>query len=178
MANIRRIEMAIQVMKRVERGVKKGTHRFDLGTWSEAADDYGSDAYDPDKMDALYNKLSITPKNSQEYVKLSLKIFKAEHGIKATEKSYKECGTAACFSGWLAVSPEALAEGACASSDGDLVYSGFGARDGIAKFLDITVEEAYELVSPSGYACASSDVAITPADVLDKLYALLEKYDG
>jgi hypothetical protein len=91
-----------------------------------------------------------------------------------TESSAAECGTSACFSGWLMLSKEAKDEGAVATRDG-LMFNNETESGGIAKFLGITTHEAMRLVYPSNYHCANVQ-SIKPEDVMHRLYELTDKY--
>jgi len=96
--------------------------------------------------------------------------------VKTSEADLCDCGSAACFAGWLAVSPEFQAIGGGVDNTGiptykdedDAIESG---ADVIGRFFDIDHWDADNLIYPDHYAL---NRGIKPQDVIDKLEALLE----
>lgn len=67
-----------------------------------------------------------------------------------TEEKLHACGSAACFAGWVAVSPEFQADGGtCDGYTGAPMLDGFGGPNAIALWLDIDVKVASSLVVPN-----------------------------
>lgn len=103
-------------------------------------------------------------------------LFSGAHSTYAdSEKEATACGCVACFGGWLALSKEARAEGLTTRDDGVPFFNNELGTFGIALYLDITPTEAARLTMPDYYSCAGYN--IKEADVIDRLYALLDKYD-
>ena len=100
----------------------------------------------------------------------------ADQNAMTKEADLIDCGTAACFGGWLASSPEWFAQGG-SNMEGMPLLDGFEGSHAVAKFLDTDV--AYELCAtdPSrGKNLYGKDVSeIGVEDVLDKLYELREE---
>jgi len=118
-----------------------------------------------------------------------------ESGRAQSAEEIERCGTAACFSGWLAISPEVKAEGGWQEGDGSLGFNGdadsvVDSAKSIMNYLGVTLREAANLIYPSHYACngVAGDErhfnnnkhvgAITPEEVIVKLINLYEKYLG
>ena len=99
-------------------------------------------------------------------------------GVRHTEKDLHECGMAACFGGWVAVSPEFHKDGGLADDYG-LPYL-TGARGGvpsIAKWLGISIDDASDLAGLLPYlywgdALESERHTVTAQEVLDVLVRL------
>jgi hypothetical protein len=91
--------------------------------------------------------------------------------LRHTENDAVGCKTACCFSGWLALSQEASAEGASVSSGGSLKMNNQSGVEGMQEFLGIRYGEARELVLPTYYRCKPNAF-----DVLHKLYTLMDRY--
>ena len=101
-----------------------------------------------------------------------------------TESAAHSCGMAACFGGWVALSPEwKTCGGAFDETGGPLLVRGngryFGA-DAIAVWLNIPTWHAnlltctgYSIFSRSGFYDGKTITDITPKDVIDKLKILL-----
>lgn len=90
-----------------------------------------------------------------------------------TESKLHECGTAACFAGWLAVSPEFQEKGGSVDpSDGGPCYDlGYGSA-AVEKFLGISEELAEDLcavnLSESElYECDTEEITVN--DVIEAL---------
>jgi hypothetical protein len=93
---------------------------------------------------------------------------------KTDEESLRDCGMAACFGGWLAVSPEFQdAGGSCNRFDGYPVYKGRIGSHAIEEFLGIDESTAKKLCcekvkEPYGfYGCGRNK--ITAQMVAEKL---------
>lgn len=65
--------------------------------------------------------------------------------IATTEAEAQECGTAACFAGWVALSPEFQKDGGKVAIDGAPVYQYVNGYKAIALWLEIECIEAAEL---------------------------------
>lgn len=93
-----------------------------------------------------------------------------------TEEELHTCGTAACFAGWVAVSPEFQAAGGGVALDGAPRSSGTPAgAPSIARWLDIYYGDAQALCAISGTATVygtDSFESLTVDDVLSALYRL------
>ena len=86
------------------------------------------------------------------------------------------CGTAACFAGWLAVSPEFQADGGSITLSGAPVFQGFREDDAVAAYLEVDRKIAMRLCGLLGeveYYGVNNLHDITPRHVIDKLKELL-----
>ena len=98
-----------------------------------------------------------------------------------TEKSLLECGTVACFGGWVAVSPEFQRDGGTVDTDGAPIYKGQFDASAIAQWLGIPIETSRKIccigthydVCIEYYNVKHKD-DITPQMVIDKLRELLD----
>lgn len=66
-----------------------------------------------------------------------------------TEEDMHTCGTAACFAGWVAVSPEFKADGGVVLGGGTPLFGGKTESDAIAAWLGISDKLASNLVYPN-----------------------------
>lgn len=84
--------------------------------------------------------------------------------VRETEAGLHECGTAACFAGWLAVSPEFQASGGSLDTKGAPGMPAYKRHHGggaVAEWLEVEHEEARALIEllVFGEAYVSEDVA-------------------
>jgi predicted alpha/beta hydrolase len=92
-----------------------------------------------------------------------------------TPEEVVSCGSACCFSGWMALTPEVKAiKGVGMHLNGAMMYKGKRETTSIAKFLGITKDEAEQLIFPQNYPCRYDK--ITPEDVICRLEKLKDKY--
>jgi hypothetical protein len=92
-----------------------------------------------------------------------------------TEDEAVSCGTAACFSGWVNLSPEWQSQpGVVQNSWGAAIYKGKDPDESMAKWLGISVSQAYKMIySPYPYGkTRMQDVEI--CDVICKLQEILD----
>lgn len=154
----RRFNIAANVMRRVARG----SYNFNMGTWlllSEKQAQYFREKSGIEKMTTVITDKILV--NTVTNV--------------VNEQSAQECGTAACFSGWLGLSEEARAEGA-KTSFGGLTINGKQGAEGIAAFLGISLFEAEHLVYPAHYGCLRNDNP-NAYDVLNRLHRIAERHE-
>ena len=93
-------------------------------------------------------------------------------GAKSTEAELKDCGTPACFGGWLAVSPEFIALGGLCIKDGSPVFHCGTENRAISNFLFCNGNDqlGYELTDGgSGLYDDVKPSNITAAHVLERL---------
>lgn len=96
-----------------------------------------------------------------------------------TEDIAHACGTACCFAGWLALSPEFQQEGGSVNVIGSPSWKGEHGSAALASYLDvpwILAEDIAAMDAFRGYSDAYGKYVyeITPQDVIDKLNQLLE----
>lgn len=109
------------------------------------------------------------------------------------EEELHKCGTAACFGGWLAVSPEFKKVGGEVNRlSGAPKLASFIGADAVMRFLKLDCKEStlYEVKEYINNVCATGDMSITkfygvanvtditPQMVIDKLQVLLELPDN
>lgn len=101
---------------------------------------------------------------------------------KLTEADLHTCTSAACFGGWVAVSPEFIEDGGNATSSlGEPVYKSRYQDNAIAEWLDINGDEAEGLCAIVGRirledtypGVGTNRALITPEMVVDALIRLL-----
>lgn len=86
-----------------------------------------------------------------------------------------DCGTAACFGGWLVRDPYFQALGLTGERDNMPYFDGFAGTDAIEDILVISNEQARDLCYENYYQAWSHDKPITPDHVIQKLEALLNE---
>lgn len=74
--------------------------------------------------------------------------------VRETEAELHECGTAACFAGWLAVSPEFQAAGGKVGMGGNPLFSFVGGFRAITEWLEIKDPKAVKAVQVIVYGRA------------------------
>jgi hypothetical protein len=91
-----------------------------------------------------------------------------------TEKIAHECGTAACFAGWIALSPEFQADGGTVQYTGRPQFDGSYGSQAIARWLDIGWQEAADLcmVGRKSYYDSANP---SKEDVIEKLEMLIDE---
>jgi hypothetical protein len=82
---------------------------------------------------------------------------------KTDEESLRDCGMAACFGGWLAVSPEFQDAGGSCDREGRPVYKNYSACSAIALFLGISTSNSWLLCA----AGSASDLFYNVKDFND-----------
>lgn len=95
------------------------------------------------------------------------------------EADVRQCGTACCFAGWLAVSPEFQSQGGETINSGCPRYERTNGTTAIAKFLNISYELASVLCATDIFGfqefyAVDSIGDITPQMVIDKLNLILK----
>lgn len=109
--------------------------------------------------------------------KFDLTIWQAEapEGIVDNEAELHTCGTAACFAGWVAVSPEFQADGGEIEIDGSPVLHQVSGAEAIREWLGIPNDEAHDmcglLYTHKVYGVEAED-EVTAEHVLEALYRL------
>lgn len=92
-----------------------------------------------------------------------------------SESALHRCDTAACFAGWVAVSPEFQADGGRVLEDGEPYLYGAGGASAIARWLEAPLDLAEDLCAVNGcsrfYPVPFKDV--TAEHVIEKLEELL-----
>lgn len=169
--NLLHFKVAINVMTRVH---EKFADRFDLETWNNSrtftrivANELDIDSWAELKDDGKFteetlNKLCIASQKFNE------------------ETFLNECGTVACFSGWMALSKEARLCGATMAEDGSMQYKGYDDDKAMSEFLGVSQRVAEGLVyGDSEYypaACRNEERPVTALDVVKALRKILKKH--
>lgn len=94
--------------------------------------------------------------------------------VQAKESQLHTCGTAACFAGWVAVSPEFQKDGGEVMKNGAPMIEGHAEDEAIAEWLGIDDELAENLCAMGAFHDVYGKPAeeITVDDVIEKLYEL------
>lgn len=87
--------------------------------------------------------------------------------IQLTEQRKHVCGSAACFAGWVAISPEWSDAGGLASTGGNPFFNGSTGYTALAKWLDIPEVLSDSFVNGDGY---DTSLSITNSDVFSSFY--------
>lgn len=88
------------------------------------------------------------------------------------DRKPNDCGTPACFAGWLARDPYFQALGLKGWPLG-VVFDEKIYDDAVAAVLEISKSDAEELVYPHNYMGPNEDYPVTPDQVIEKLEELL-----
>ena len=96
-----------------------------------------------------------------------------------SERALHGCGIAACFGGWLAVSPEFQSAGGGVGDEGQPLFNGYQGCLAIAEYLGVGEIDAEALCATNADAATQfyrtiGMHLITARDVLDKLNEMLE----
>jgi hypothetical protein len=88
-----------------------------------------------------------------------------------TEADAHECGTVACFAGWVALSPEFQADGGGVGWYGEPILGEHSCELAIGKWLDIEINIAFGLCCGGQY-CVYDNEDPTKEDVIEALETL------
>jgi hypothetical protein len=100
-----------------------------------------------------------------------------------TEEELHSCGNKACFAGYLAVSPEWIADGVALTPAGcPIITPKIFGYTAIAEWLDIPLKDEENLVHGdciNGMSCyyRKNWAGVTATDVIEKLKELMIEYD-
>ena len=96
----------------------------------------------------------------------------SDYSFPTTEQEASECGTAACFAGWIALSPEGREAGMHLSKGGTPGHGNDYGVFSVVSFLDIPFVEAKHLAHGNKAVYGVPRSEITAQHVLDVLYRL------
>lgn len=107
--------------------------------------------------------------------------------IPKSEEEALQCGTAACFLGWVALAPEIPELFVNGEDEIEHHETGECYIDALQEFMDISKNEAYALCGISLSTCVEEELGLPryldhgdpqPQDVIDVLQFLINKYEA